>query len=182
MLGRPAEQSHMLETPTHSTLPSFWLENVAEPRVNADYLLDCSGILMFPSTGQIAHSRKRKKKKKTQQEDACLWDSRSEAWMLMKRQVSALWDKFIFLRDWPGMRNKVRLPWVIHRTICIMSSDQYQNFSQTLAVQCHLCVVDFWKPICRFLIQKINRKEYSPGDLCCQKLFTEKWQILILSC
>lgn len=65
MLGRPAEQSHMLETPTHSTLPSFWLENVAEPRVNADYLLDCSGILMFPSTGQIAHSRKRKKKTPT---------------------------------------------------------------------------------------------------------------------
>lgn len=118
MLGRPAEQSHMLETPTHSTLPSFWLENVAEPRVNADYSLDCSGILVFPSTGQIAHSRKRKEK----QEDACFWDGRSEEWMLMKRQVSALWDKFIFLRDLPGMRNKIRLPWLTHRTICIVSS------------------------------------------------------------
>ena len=71
MLGSPAEQSHNSRDPTHSTLPSFWLENVAEPGLNVDYSLDCSGILVFPLTGQIVHSRKRKGK----QENACLGDS-----------------------------------------------------------------------------------------------------------
>lgn len=119
----PSERPHAFNP------QSPWLETRAEPRVNADYSLHCSGILVSPSTGQIICSRKGTEK----QGQGCFGDSRSEKRVCMKRQLSAApWDESMFLRNRLRRRSKVRLPRLTRRTMRItLSSDRITFFPET---------------------------------------------------
>lgn len=79
------------ETPTHPTLPSFWVENVAEPRVNANYLLHCSGILVCPSARLYVKEKEKTKEKTPTCETVSVRSACSQ-----KGQVFAHWDELIF--------------------------------------------------------------------------------------